>query len=215
MEPGYFSQSVREYKMGLVTLDGKNLDLGKTSVRYNEAYDAEKQGYAEFLHNKFGDGKAQMRRLVSYMCGMADSIGGVIYGMVTDGEDIDRNLLKGKPKIDLMQDYANGTVSVQAKEIDPEIDNYDIHIADNGDVTIKMKTVIKMRLTDFAMKPAPLDEKGEIAGLSETFTFSKDSIPEISAKQYTATIFIKNQTDEQLQGKMPEFEIKDFAQAVY
>ena len=151
----------------------------------------------------------QMRQTVSLFCGMSSSIGGVISGLIgqhTDaaGKDLngeDVSLIRNLSTFQLLGDAQN-SVNVGMTNLDVKLNNYNIQFDKKGNVTILARNVVKMQLNSYYANEKPKQ-------------FYRDACPVVGAKEITVKIFIKNQADSELNGRMPEFEIQDFSQKEY
>ena len=202
LSTGLMIQSLREYKPGFVTLDGQNIPNAQLGtpfpllIKTNEKDYPAQKGYAEFLEKTFDNGHKKMRQLVSFVCGQADGLYGVIDNLASfGGED---SHLKGVPRDSLA---ANGTmVSVPGRLAD---DKYNLEIADNGDVKVTLTHFVRNNVTsligDDGFFGAP-----KLSGSYEGVILGEAKV--------TVTMTIKNASDAALGDKMPEFTIDDIRQ---
>lgn len=193
---GMMPQSVREYNMGYVTFNGQNLHYGRTGRQFALADNSERRGYAEFLEEKFNDAHVKMRQTVSFVCGMALGLGGAIDAILREGVPGNADLVTGMPINNCLTNH-NTNIMPGARHPD---DNYDIAIADNGDVTVKLThyftATVNMLISD----------DGKLTSLS----MLNGQSPTISLSKMTATVKITNATDAELGDNMPQFEVTDF-----
>ena len=196
---GMMPQAVREYVKGYVTFNGANIPNAKTEKRFFAEADTEaRRGYAEFLEEKFPEGKFKMRQTVSFLCGMALGIGGAIEALLQDGKEGDDNLLLGIPRSD---GNVKHNTNVLSRNNHPR-ENYDITMDDNGDVTIK--------LTHYAVTTVnsiTLD-----SGEEQNLILLDNQQARIGMSKMVVTVKIPNVSDAELGDKMPDFEIADFTQ---
>ncbi|MBQ3098457.1 MAG: hypothetical protein IJC66_09910, partial [Kiritimatiellae bacterium] len=102
LSTGLMIQSLREYKPGFVTLDGQNIPNAQLGTKFPllvkvNAKDAPGQkGYAEFLEKTFDAGHKKMRQTLSFVCGQADGLYGVIDNLLNFGGE--NSNLKGVPR---------------------------------------------------------------------------------------------------------------------
>ena len=196
---GMMPQAVREYVQGYVTFNGENIHTAKTDKQFfPEASSEDRRGYAEFLEEKFPEGKFKMRQTVSFLCGMALGIGGAIETLLREGKEGDDNLLLSMPR----NDGTKHDTHVVSRNNHPN-ENYDISIADNGDVTIK--------LTHYAM--TTVNSITSATGEEQKLILLDRQQARIGMSKMVVTVKIPNAPDANLPGdKMPEFEIADFTQ---
>ena len=196
---GMMPQSVREYVKGYVTFNGANIPNAKTEKRFVAEADTEdRRGYAEFLEEKFPEGKITMRQTVSYLCGMALGIAGSIETLLREGKEGDDNLLLGFPRNDGKDKYKTHVVS---RNNHPG-ENYDITMDDNGDVTIK--------LTHYAI--TTVNNITSDSGEEQNLILLDKQQARIGMSKMVVTVKIPNASDAELGDKMPNFEITGFTQ---
>ena len=203
LSTGLMIQSLREYRTGYVTIDGRNIPNAQLGTPYPQLiktsekdYPAQK-GYAEFLEKTFDNRHKKMRQLVSFVCGQADGLYGVIDHLVNHGGE--NSNLRGVPRTSLGE---KGTVVVDADRLPG--DKYNLEIADNGDVTITMTYQVRNKVTNLLGNDGmfnPPDFKGT----------SYDGLV-LGETKMTVTMTIKNASDAELGDKMPEFTIDDIRQ---
>ena len=203
LSTGLMIQSLREYRTGYVTIDGRNIPNAQLGTPYPQLiktsekdYPAQK-GYAEFLEKTFDNRHKKMRQLVSFVCGQADGLYGVIDHLVNHGGE--NSNLKGAPRTSLGE---KGTVVVAADRLPG--DGYNLEIADNGDVTITMTYQVRNKVTNLLGNDGmfnPPDFKGT----------SYDGLV-LGETKMTVRMTIRNASDEELGNKTPEFSIDDIRQ---
>ena len=203
LSTGLMIQSLREYRTGYVTIDGRNIPNAQLGTPYPQLiktsekdYPAQK-GYAEFLEKTFDNRHKKMRQLVSFVCGQADGLYGVIDHLVNHGGE--NSNLRGVPRTSLGE---KGTVVVAADRLPG--DGYNLEIADNGDVTITMTYQVRNKVTNLLGNDGmfnPPDFKGT----------SYDGLV-LGETKMTVRMTIKNASDEELGNKTPEFSIDDIRQ---
>ena len=199
LSSGMMPQSLREYIKGYVTFNGENIPSAKTDKQFcAEADNEDRRGLAEFLEEKFPEGKFKMRQTVSYLCGMALGIGGAIDSLLREGKDGDDNLLLGIPRNDGDAKHDTTVVSrnMQAGE------NYDITMNDNGDVTIKLTHYAVTTINSLKLAP----------GEEQSLLLLDGQQARIGMSKMVVTVKIPNALDADLGDKMPDFEIADFTQ---
>ena len=198
LSSGMMPQGVREYNMGYVTFNGQNIHHGRTGKQFALADNSDRRGYAEFLEEKFPEGHVKMRQTVSFICGMALGLGGSIDAILREGVPGNDDLVTGIPLNNCLNNH-NTNMMPGARHPD---DNYDITIADNGDVTVKLThyftTTVNMLISD----------DGKLTNLS----MLNGQSPTISMSKITATVKITNGTDADLGNNMPQFEVTDYVQ---
>jgi hypothetical protein len=203
LSTGLMIQSLREYRTGYVTIDGRNIPNAQLGTPYPQLiktsekdYPAQK-GYAEFLEKTFDNRHKKMRQLVSFVCGQADGLYGVIDHLVNHGGE--NSNLRGVPRTSLGE---KGTVVVAADRLPG--DGYNLEIADNGDVTITMTYQVRNKVTNLLGNDGmfnPPDFKGT----------SYDGLV-LGETKMTVRMTIRNASDEELGNKTPEFSIDDIRQ---
>ena len=197
---GMMPQAVREYVKGYVTFNGANIPNAKTEKRFVAEADTEdRRGYAEFLEEKFPEGKIKMRQTVSYLCGMALGIAGSIETLLREGKEGDDNLLLGFPRNEGNVKHNTNVLSRN----NPPGENYDITMDDNGDVTIK--------LTHYAI--TTVNNITSDSGKEQKLILLDSQQARIGMSKMVVTVKISNASDADLPGdKMPDFEITGFTQ---
>ena len=201
---------IREYESGFVKFRGENLPNGKTPFEYtNLANNPRRRGFCEFLEEKFDQRHVQMRRLVSLLCSMAQGVHGTINDMLANGEGtLEDELCESKHPQALMGDGA--VFSGEQAHLDTEKSNYDIDIAENGDVTIKVKVRAQYNLTTLSDdKP---DNEAKPGNEKDILAFEGGCVLPLGSSRYEMTIKIPNISDIDLNGEMPDFTISDFQQ---
>ena len=200
LKSGLMPQSTREYNRGYVTFNGQNLPDGVTGKKYHCSDTSSRDGFCEFLESRFDDEHVQMRRFVSFVCGMADGfIGAISTGAFTGNMENNPELLKSPTR--LSKDYMDCKTMIQADARDAR-DNYDISIAENGDVTIKLVHYEGNTLAHYT------DENDKIV----SFDTGAGSSALMATTRIEATMVIKNAADAQLGENIPEFAITDIKQ---
>ena len=203
LSTGLMIQSLREYKAGFVTLDGQNIPNAQLGtpfpllIKGNDTDYPAQKGYAEFLEKTFDNGHKKMRQLVSFVCGQADGLYGVIDHLVNHGGE--NSNLRGVPRLDLAN---KGTVVISPDRLPG--DKYNLEIADNGDVTITMTYQVRNKVTNLMGNDGmfnPPDFKGT----------SYDGLV-LGETKMTVRMTIRNASDEELGNKTPEFTIDDIRQ---
>ena len=203
LSTGLMIQSLREYRTGYVTIDGRNIPNAQLGTPYPQLiktsekdYPAQK-GYAEFLEKTFDNRHKKMRQLVSFVCGQADGLYGVIDHLVNHGGE--NSNLRGVPRTSLGE---KGTVVVAADRLPG--DGYNLEIADNGDVTITMTYHVRNKVSNLIGNDGmfnPPDFKGS----------SYDGLV-LGETKMTVKMTIRNASDEELGKNAPEFSIDDIRQ---
>ena len=220
LEPGFMPQAIREYNKGYVTFNGKPLRDGVSGKQFMLADTDFRKGYCEFLEEKFDDRHVQMRRFVSFVCGMADGLSGAISnGAFTGSPEKPENPgnpdgagLSTRNNPDLVKspqrncgyylDECKGNVAAGPRD---ERDNYDIRIDEKtGDVTIKFTHYETNCLAYY------MDDKNNTVALAK----ADKSFPEIATTRFEVTMVIKNAPDTELKDSAPEFKITDIKQKV-
>jgi len=202
LSSGLMPQGVREYDPGYVTLNGQQISNAQFGTKFpqlgRECDTPERKGYAEFLEKTFDSSHRKMRQMVSFTCSMANGLGGAIDNMIEYGTK--KSSLKGPSREDLRN---NGTIISPGNRL-PE-DNYNIEIAQNGDVKITLTRFVQNKVNSF------MDlESGGIYS-PRLISPSPDTIV-IGVSKITATMTIKNASDAELGDNMPEFTIDDVRQ---
>lgn len=201
LKSGMMPQSIREYNKGYVTFEGEEIPDATTGKDYFMADSLSRKGFAEFLENKFDDEHVQMRRMVSFVCGMADGLGGVISAAFNGSGNTDPKLLKTKPR-NSDEISIDARTTVRAGERSPD-ENYDISIdKDTGDVTVKLTHYEDTRLYQYS------DRKYN----STPFANAEKEPPRMGAAKFEVAIKIRNQPDARLGEDMPEFEVVGLTQ---
>lgn len=199
---GLMPQAVREYNTGYVTIKGREIPSAQLGtyfpqlIRGGENADVMRNGYAEFLEKTFDARHKKMRQIVSFACGMAEGLGGAIDNII--GYGWENANLKAPPH---MNYQAEGTV-IAAADRHPD-ENYNIEIADNGDVKITLTHFVQNKATTLFSQDgtyAPKKLSQSVQG------------PILSEVKVVATMTIKNASDADLGDKMPEFTIDDIKQ---
>ena len=193
---GMMPQSVREYHTGYVTVNGQPLPIAKTNKEFALAGNVERRGYAEFLEEKFQEGRRKMRQMVSFVCGMALGLSGAVEHLLQNGRPGYDKILLGAPRVKAQN---HGAILIQGS-LDPR-DNYDITEDEEGNVTIKLTHyattgLINLIIGNDVISCAKIDR----------------SQPKVSEVKITAILKITNATDAELGDAMPHFEITDFTQ---
>lgn len=193
---GTMPQTVREYNPGYITYNGE--DIPKAEIgREKEFFMADnnaRRDLVEFFETKFDANHTKMRQLVSFTCGMALGLGGAMDNIIRTGKPEGAILGLGRDK---GFDYQTSIASGRGKD-----DNYDITIAENGDVTIKRTSYIQNRINGIF---------GANGMFSPTLLPNLTS-PCFSMVKVTATMTVRNATDAELGDGMPQFEITDVQQ---
>ena len=193
---GMMPQGVREYHTGYVTLNGQPIPIAKTDKEFLLADNVERRGYAEFLEEKFPEGRTKMRQTVSFVCGMALGLNGAVEHLLDKGRPGYDKILLGAPR---SRAANHGAIMIQGS-LDVR-DNYDITEDEDGNVTIKLTHyastgVINLLIGDEAIPCAKIDR----------------AQPKVGEMKMTATVKITNATDAELGDAMPHFEVTDFTQ---
>ena len=204
LKSGLMPQSTREYNTGVVTFNGQNIPDGTTGKPYYAADSNSRRGFCEFLESKFDDNHVQMRRLVSFACGMADGLGGAIStGAFTGNMPNNEKLVKSPPRT---SDYylKDCRGFIQPGQRDPR-ENYDISIDEKtGDVTIKLTHYENNCFAYY------LDDKGSIVD----FDMGSKNSASMATTRIDVTMVIKNKSDDVLGDKIPDFNITEIKQEV-
>ncbi|MBR2838845.1 MAG: hypothetical protein IKE55_08685 [Kiritimatiellae bacterium] len=196
LSSGLMPQAVREYHSGYVTFNGMlipNAEFGTNFPQLRgEADTPAQKGYAEFLEKKFDASHKKMRQTVSYICGMANGLGGMIESMVDEkGKE---NYIKGVSREEIRE---KGTTIITG-DLRPD-ENYDITFGDNRDV--------KITFTHFFESKA-LAIGGYVPQLPVAGT-----APVLGTTKVVVTMTVKNVADADLgPNEMPEFTIDDIQQ---
>jgi len=195
---GLYPQAIREYNPGYVTFNGGEIHSARTGQKFYGAQNDSQNGYAEFLHETFPEGQVKMRQTVSYICGMANGLGGTIDGMFADGPKSDTTLIKGLPR---MKGMEHNTIFAGRNRVEGE--NYNITKDNEGNVTIKMThiahTTLTMIMPDGNKAPVNLTKMDRQA-------------PIVAQTKFVVTVKIPFASDADLGDAMPQFEIADFTQ---
>jgi hypothetical protein len=195
-------QGVREYDPGYVTFNGQKIPDAQLGTKFPqlgpECDTPGRKGYAEFLEKTFDASHRKMRQMVSYSCSMANGFGGMIDSLIEYGTN--KCSLKGPSREELRN---KGTIISPAERM-PE-DNYNLEIAQNGDVKITLTRFIQNKVNVF------MDLENGGAYSPRLISPSPETVV-IGATKITATMTIKNATDEELGNRMPEFTIDDVRQ---
>ena len=196
LSTGMMPQSVREYTTGYVTFNGQPIPIAKTNKQFSLADNVARRGYAEFLEEKFPEGRRKMRQMVSFVCGMALGLSGAVEHLLDKGRPGYNEILLGAPRSRGM----NYNAVMIAGSLDTR-DNYDITEDEEGNLSIKLthyaSTGLITIITDNEAIPlAKIDH----------------SQPKLAAVKITATVKITNATDAELGEAMPHFEVTDFTQ---
>jgi hypothetical protein len=199
---GLMPQAVREYCVGYVTFKGQNIPNAQLGTDFPQLMrdggkdESVRNGYAEFLEKTFDAGHKKMRQMVSFACGMADGFGGEIDSLIDHGGE--NANLKAPPRDNFQ---AKGSIIVPG-ERHPD-DNYNIEIADNGDVKITLTRVLQNKAANLV---------GE-GGIYSPQTISQSvKGPILAEVKVLATMTIKNASDAELGDQMPEFTIDSIRQ---
>lgn len=204
LKTGFMPQSTREYNKGYVTFNGQNLPDGVSGKSFYLADTDYRKGYCEFLESKFDNRHVQMRRLVSFACGMADGLAGAICTGAFTGSMTNNPELVKSPQRNSGYYLAECKGYIQPGRRDDR-ENYDIRIdAKTGDVTIKL-THYETNLFTYHMTDG-----------GKTISFSKadKTSPRMATTRMEVTMVIKNASDAELGDKMPEFAITEIKQEV-
>ena len=196
---GLMPQGVREYNVGYVTFNGAPIPNAQLGTKFPqlgpESNSPERRGYAEFLETKFDANHKKMRQLVSYTCGMAEGLGGMIDKMLETGDG--KVGLKGPPLREIIDKGTYLSPSGRNKN-----ENYNIQIDENGDVKITLTHHVQRQYSTIM---------GEGAVFSPALLTSP-SAPLAGGAKMIVTMTIKNASDAELGDKMPEFTIDDIRQ---
>lgn len=202
LSSGLMPQGVREYDPGYVTFNGQKIPDAQLGTKFPqlgpECDTPGRKGYAEFLEKTFDASHRKMRQMVSYSCSMANGFGGMIDSLIEYGTN--KCSLKGPSREELRN---KGTIISPAERM-PE-DNYNLEIAQNGDVKITLTRFIQNKVNVF------MDLENGGAYSPRLISPSPETVV-IGATKITATMTIKNATDAELGNRMPEFTIDDVRQ---
>ena len=203
LSSGLMPQGVREYDPGYVTFNGQqipNAQLGTKFPQLSLACDTpSRKGYAEFLEKTFDASHRKMRQMVSLTCSMANGFGGMIDNMIEYG------CIKGSLNGPSREDLRNvGTIISSAKRRPEE--NYNIEIAQNGDVKITLTHFIENKVN------VHMDLETGDSYSPMRLTPQPDDTIVIGSVKVVATMTIKNASDAELGNGMPEFTIDDVRQ---
>ena len=202
LSSGLMPQGVREYDPGYVTFNGQKIPDAQLGTKFPqlgpECDTPGRKGYAEFLEKTFDASHRKMRQMVSYSCSMANGFGGMIDSLIEYGTN--KCSLKGPSREDLRK---KGTIISPSERL-PE-DNYNLEIAQNGDVKITLTRFIQNKVNVF------MDLENGGAYSPRLISPSPETVV-IGATKITATMTIKNATDAELGNRMPEFTIDDVRQ---
>ena len=201
LSSGLMPQSVREYDVGYVTFNGRNIpnaQLGTTFPQLSaDSQNPQRKGFAEFLEKTFDANHKKIRQFVSLACSMADGFGGAFDALIDEGGGNVKT--KGAARRECS---ANGTIFVSADRL-PD-DNCNIEITDNGDVKITLTRRVRNKICSI------VDDKGVY--VPRLLRQSPDDLVTAGDVKITATMTIKNSTDAELGDAMPEFAIGDIRQ---
>ena len=202
LSSGLMPQGVREYDPGYVTFNGQKIPDAQLGTKFPqlgpECDTPGRKGYAEFLEKTFDASHRKMRQMVSYSCSMANGFGGMIDSLIEYGTN--KCSLKGPSR----EELRNMGTPISPAERLPE-DNYNIEIAQNGDVKITLTRFIQNKVNAF------VDMENGGAYSPRLISPSPETIV-IGAAKITATMTIKNASDAELGNRMPEFTIDDIRQ---
>ena len=206
LEPGFMPQAIREYNKGYVTFNGEPLRDGVSGKLFMEANNDERKGYCEFLEEKFDDQHVQMRRFVSFVCGMADGLSGAINtgaftgtGGMTNNPDLVKSPQRSSG---YYENECKGNIISANRD---KRDNYDIRIDDKtGDVTIKFTHYETTCLISYTA------EDGKIV----PFAKADKNFPDMATTRMEVTMVITNKSDDELGDKIPDFNITEIKQEV-
>ena len=209
---GLFPQGVREYNVGYVTFNGGNIpnaEYGTKFPQLNSDCDIpERKGYAEFLEKTFGAGYTKMRQMVSFVCSMANGLGGTIDSMVDHGDDC----LKGLSRVALSDINTYG-FALSSGERSPD-ENYNIEVDGSGNYKITFTHFIQNSVS--SIMNVEKDEKGEVTDVktynSKLISHMKDCTI-LGRTKLVVTMTVTNASDAELgAGQMPEFSIDNIVQ---
>ena len=196
---GLYPQAIREYNPGYVTFNGGEIHGARTGQKFYGAQNNSQNGYAEFLHETFPEGQVKMRETVSYICGMANGLGGAIDGMFANGPKDDPTLIKGLPR---MKGMEHNTFFTSRNRTEGE--NYDISRDEQGNVTIKMTHIAQSTLV--TLMP------DDVSTASVNLNKMDQQGPIVAKTKFVVTVKIPFASDADLGDAMPPFEITDFSQ---
>ena len=196
---GLYPQAIREYNPGYVTFNGGEIHSARTGQKFYGAQNNSQNGYAEFLHETFPEGQVKMRETVSYICGMANGLGGAIDGMFADGPKDDPTLIKGLPR---MKGMEHNTFFSSRNRTEGE--NYDISRDEQGNVTIKMTHIAQSTLV--TLMP------DDVGTASVNLNKMDQQGPIVAKTKFVVTVKIPFASDADLGDAMPQFDITDFTQ---
>lgn len=193
---GTMPQTVREYNPGYIKFNGQEIpkaEIGREEPFFMADNNA-RRDLVEFFETKFDANHKKMRQLVSFTCGMALGLGGTMDHIIRTGEP--EGAILGLAR-DKGLAYNMSIASGRGKN-----DNYDITIAENGDVTIKRTSYIQNRVNGI---------------FAENGSFMPTLLPNLTSPCFsmvkvTATMTVRNATDAELGDGMPQFDITDVQQ---
>lgn len=192
---GISVQSLREVDGGSLKVNGTEVPPEGTKMKEYVAtgYTAKGKGaaYAEQLMDLFDDKHQGMRKVVSFMTGMAEGMSGAVGFVIGNAES---NLLEPE-KLRPIVSAMTGSI-IQSGE--KGRDAYSVDVNDKGDVTIKMTKYEEHHVLQLGGIMCGLDADGRPMKLAET--------------RFEMTVTIPNQTDAELNGGMPKFTVTDFKQ---
>ena len=206
LEPGFMPLAIREYNKGYVTFNGKTLPDGVSGRPFQLADSDARKGYCEFLEEKFDSQHVQMRRLVSFVCGMSDGLSGAINtgaftgtGGMTNNPDLVKSPQRSSG---YYENECKGNIISANRD---KRDNYDIRIDDKtGDVTIKFPHYETTCLISYTA------EDGKIV----PFAKADKNFPDMATTRMEVTMVITNKSDDELGDKIPDFNITEIKQEV-
>ena len=198
---GLMPQAVREYTTGYVTFKGEpipNAELGTNFPQLGSQCDTPmRKGYAEFLEKTFGAGYTKMRQTVSFVCGMANGLGGAIDSLIEHGDEKSGIKSASRDKLkDMGLVFSSGGLT--------SAENYNIEFTDTGDVKITLTHLVRNAVNLFMDKDRIYTPK-LISGPNATAILGSTKV--------VVTMTIKNVADADLGAdEMPEFSIDDIHQ---
>jgi len=198
---GLMPQAVREYDVGYVKFNGEtlpNAELGTVFPQLGSQCETPPRlGYAEFLEKTFDAEHKKMRQMVSFVCGMANGLGGAIESMIESGGE--KSGIKNASRSEIQE---KGLVFAAGGR--PPEENYNIEFTDNGDVRITHTHLIK-NVVNYLMGKDGIYKPSLITDANAT--------TEIGTTKVVVTMTIKNVADANLGAdEMPEFSIDDIQQ---
>ena len=193
---GTVPQTVREYNPGYIKFNGQEIpkaEIGRETEFFMVDNHA-RRDLVEFFETRFDANHKKMRQLVSFTCGMALGLGGAMDQIIRTGNPEGSTLGLARDK-----GLTYGTSIASGRHSN---DNYDITIAENGDVTIKRTSYLQNRINGIFTAN----------GIFAPTLLPNLTSPLFSMVKVTATMVVRNASDAELGDAMPQFDITDVQQ---